>query len=286
MIDYLKIRKSYYILSGILLVFSIFALSFFKLNVGIDFLGGTKWLVTTNLAREDLTKVVIDSEVEITRIDKVEQDTLLVLSPISSDKKNEITQKIKEQDQSFSEKSFETLGPSLGRELLVKTLFAVFVATLAIMGYISYQFKETVFGVSAVIAMIHDITILFGAFAFLGHFYGAEVDSLFVTALLITLSFSVHDTVVVFDRFREVRMRGYKSSIKDQVNLAINSTMVRSINNSITTVFMLLALFLLGGESIKWFVLALLIGIVVGTYSSPFVSTPLVYEWITRKNKV
>ena len=101
--------------------------------------------------------------------------------------------------------------------------------------------------------------------------------------VFIKFSFSVQDTVVVFDRFREVRKNQPHAILEDQINLAINSTMVRSLNNSITTAIMLLAVFLLGGDTIKWFVLALFIGIIVGTYSSPFVSTPIVYEWLKKR---
>jgi len=285
MINYIGLRKYYYIFSGLLLTVSILALLTFKLNVGIDFLGGTNWLITTTSTQSELEQIITESEIGIQRINESESGILLSLSPISVSQKNILLQKFKENDPGFIEKSFETLGPSLGRELLIKTLIAVALASLVIMSYVSYQFNESVFGVTAIIAMLHDVLILLGSFSVLGYFYGVEVDSLFVTALLITLSFSVHDTVVVFDRFREVRVTSSKIPLHDQINLAINSTMVRSINNSITTVFMLLAVFLLGGETIKWFVLALLIGIVVGTYSSPFVSTPLVYEWLTRRHK-
>jgi len=267
MIDYIGLRKYYYIFSGLLLTVSIFALLTFKLNVGIDFLGGTNWLVTTTATNAELEKIITDAQIEIQRINTIEGDTLLSLAPISVNQKNSLVQQFKISDPTFVEKSFETLGPSLGRELLIKTLIAVALASLVIMSYVSYQFSESVFGITAIIAMLHDVLILLGSFSILGHFYGVQVDSLFVTALLITLSFSVHDTVVVFDRFREVRGTSSKLPLNEQINLAINSTMVRSINNSISTVFMLLAVFLLGGVTIKWFVLALLIGIVIGTYS-------------------
>lgn len=283
MIKYIENRKFYYILSGLMVIFSLFFLLMYKLNVGIDFTGGTNWSITTNLNSDVIKSIIETNKVAINRIDGTETEFNISLEPITSDQKNKILDQFKEKDSLIIENQFETIGPALGKELLIKTLIAVAVASIAIMLYVSHQFKETVFGVSAIIAMVHDVFILIGSFSVLGYFYGVQVDSLFVTAVLITLSFSVHDTVVVFDRFREVRKNDPKAILEDQINLAINSTMVRSLNNSVTTAIMLLAVFLLGGETIKWFVLALFIGIIVGTYSSPFVSTPLVYEWLKRR---
>lgn len=283
MIKYIENRKFYYILSGLMVIFSLFFLLMYKLNVGIDFTGGTNWSVTTTLNTDEIKSIIGENKVAINRIDGIETEFNISLEPITSDQKNKILDQFKEKDSLIIENKFETIGPALGKELLIKTLIAVAVASIAIMLYVSHQFKETVFGVSAIIAMVHDVFILIGSFSVLGYFYGVQVDSLFVTAVLITLSFSVHDTVVVFDRFREVRKNDPKAILEDQINLAINSTMVRSLNNSVTTAIMLLAVFLLGGDTIKWFVLALFIGIIVGTYSSPFVSTPLVYEWLKRR---
>ena len=283
MIKYIENRKLYYILSGLMITLSLFFLFTYRLNVGIDFTGGTNWSVSTSLKASEIKQIISSNNIEIYRIDNKNGKYNISLEPITSEQKNLLVDKFKEKDTEFSEDKFETIGPALGKELLIKTLVAVTLASIAIMLYVSHQFKETVFGVSAIIAMLHDVLILIGSFSILGYLYGVQVDSLFVTAVLITLSFSVHDTVVVFDRFREVRKNQPKMTLDEQINLAINSTMVRSINNSVTTAIMLLAVFLLGGESIKWFVLALLIGIVVGTYSSPFVSTPIVYEWLKRK---
>lgn len=283
MIKYIENRKFYYILSGLMVIFSLFFLLMYKLNVGIDFTGGTNWSITTTLNMDEIKSIIGANKVAINRIDGTETEFNISLEPITSDQKNKILDQFKEKDSLIIENKFETIGPALGKELLIKTLIAVAVSSIAIMLYVSHQFKETVFGVSAIIAMVHDIFILIGSFSVLGYFYGVQVDSLFVTAVLITLSFSVHDTVVVFDRFREVRKNNPKAILEDQINLAINSTMVRSLNNSVTTAIMLLAVFLLGGDTIKWFVLALFIGIIVGTYSSPFVSTPLVYEWLKRR---
>jgi len=150
----------------------------------------------------------------------------------------------------------------------------------------AYQFKSIKYGTSAVIAMLHDSLVLLGTFSLLGHFMGAEIDFLFVTAMLTILSFSVHDTIVVYDRTRETQKK-YGGDMETIANKALTETMVRSLNNSMTIVFMLIALILLGGETIKWFAVALLVGTISGTYSSPFVAVPILVTWdklIRRKN--
>jgi preprotein translocase subunit SecF len=171
------------------------------------------------------------------------------------------------------------VGPTLGKELVIKTLTGVSIAAVLLLFYIAWRFKDRMYGVSAILAMLHDSLVILGIFSLLGHFVGVEVDSLFVTALLTILSFSVHDTIVVYDRIRESIRKYPKESFTTLVNKAVNDTLVRSINNSLTIIFMLLALFLLGGESIRWFVFALLIGTISGTYSSPFVAAPLLVVW-------
>lgn len=153
--------------------------------------------------------------------------------------------------------------------------------------YISFAFKQLKYGVCALIAMFHDTIVLLGSFSLLGHFFGVEIDLLFVTAVLTILSFSVHDTIVVFDRIRELSHKNKNVDYVTLVNQAVTETMVRSLNNSLTIIFMLIALFLIGGETTKFFSLALLIGTVTGTYSSTFTAAPLLIVWnkIFAKNK-
>jgi preprotein translocase subunit SecF len=178
----------------------------------------------------------------------------------------------------IEELRFETVGPTIGPELIKKTIYAVAVAAGAILLWVALQFKSFKFGTSAILAMFHDSFILIGAFSLLGHYMDIEVDFLFITALLTTLSFSVHDTIVVFDRIRESQ-RIHGGVLKDLADRAITETMVRSLNNSFTIIFMLVALILLGGTTMKWFAVALLIGTILGTYSSPFVAVPLLVTW-------
>lgn len=172
----------------------------------------------------------------------------------------------------------EFVGPSIGQETIKKTIISIVLAISTLLIYISYTFKKLKYGVCAILAMLHDSLILIGSFSLLGHFYGFQVDLLFVTAVLTILSFSVHDTIVVFDRIREL---SGNSSVKEEstINQAITDTIIRSLNNSLTIIFMLLALLLLGANSTKGFILALLIGTVIGTYSSTFTAAPLLVIW-------
>ncbi len=160
-----------------------------------------------------------------------------------------------------------------------KTLIAVALATVFILAYIAYQFKDKMYGICAVLAMFHDTLILLGSFSLLGKFFGVEVDTLFVTAVLTTLSFSVHDTVVTYDSIRNAARKKSRAKFLELINTAINQTLIRNLNNSLTIIFMLVALVLLGGQTIRWFVVALLIGTIAGTYSSTFIATPLLLVW-------
>lgn len=148
----------------------------------------------------------------------------------------------------------------------------------------SFAFKSFYFAVSAILAMIHDFLVVVGLYSLMSHFFGAEVNTLFVTALLTTMSFSVHDTIVIFDKIREYRVNLESSDVDDYANKALTETLVRSLNNSMTIIFMLLALILLGGSTIRFFIITLLIGTITGTYSSPFVATPILV-WLEKRKR-
>ena len=255
----------------------------FGLRPSIDFTGGTLWeiQVANDQASSGIGIVqsVFEAEKLPVEIQTAAEDRLLIKTAVvDSSQKQTIAAALKERIGDFTEIRFETLGPRLGTELLRKAAFAVVLATLAILFYVAYRFKNLAYGATAILAMFHDTLVLFGVFSLLGHFAGVEIGTLFVTAVLTTLSFSVHDTIVVFDRIREIR-RNANLDLEEAVDQAVGETMVRSLNNSLTIVFMLLALFALGGETLKWFVFALLVGTVSGTYSSTFTAAPLLVVW-------
>lgn len=208
------------------------------------------------------------------------EDMILKMKFISNEERQQILDLYS--DRGVTEHSYSSIGPTLGSELKRKAFLALTLVLLAIIGYISYAFRNVsrgpvpswVFGLGAIIALIHDIFIVIGIFAFLGHFYGVQVDSLFVTALLTILGFSVHDTIVVYDRIRERLKDRNKKTFSEIINESINATMARSLNTSLTTLIVLTALYLFGGASIQHFVLALIVGIISGTYSSIFIASP------------
>lgn len=247
MIRFSKYIWLYFLLSAIVLVPGMFALARFGLRPAVDFTGGT------------LIEVRSQSGVS----------SFIRLKPEEAEPANIDGEIVRS----------ETVGPLLGKELMQKTVTAAIFAIIAILLYVAYAFKNIKFGVSAVIALIHDLLVVLGVFALLGWWLKVEVDTLFVTAFLTTMSFSVHDTIVVFDRIREMLRRGQRMSFDDLSDTALTETMGRSLSNSLTIIFMLLALFLMGGGTVRWFIFALLVGTVSGTYSSPFIATPMLILW-------
>ncbi len=270
---------------------SIGALFFWGLRPSIDFTGGSilelKFEEFSNpnppaggpISKKDLR----DSSNKLVSIQSSGENYILRLKPIGEEEKNAIVAALEEGFGGVDVVRFETVGPTLGRELLTKTLIAVALAVGFIMFYAAWQFKDFMYGTCAVLAMLHDTIILLGFFAVLGRFWGVEVDTLFVTAVLTTLSLSVHDTVVVFNSVRE-EAKSYGSSVAAAeftsiVNRALNATVVRALNDSFTIIFMLLCLVLLGGQTVHWFSVALLVGTILGTYSSTFIAAPLLTAW-------
>lgn len=281
--NWMRFKWLYFALSALVLIPGFFSLLRFGLKPSIDFTGGTllEYKFQKKIDKSRSEQVLEETGVQVSSMQKSGENTYLFrLSPISKDEASTVKSRLAEEFEEMPEEiRFETVGPTLGKELLRKTLIAIFLATGAILAYIAWQFKDKKFGICAILAMFHDTFILLGSFSLLGHFFGVEVDTLFVTAVLAILSFSVHDTVVVYDRIRETQKHFPKTSFEQIVNKAITETVVRSLNNSLTIIFMLVALLLLGGETIRWFVAALLIGTISGTYSSTFVAAPLLVVW-------
>lgn len=181
--------------------------------------------------------------------------------------------------------SLTTIGPVISSDLVQQALVLILVGSLGILLWITFRFHDVKFGVTALVALLHDVIVVVGTFAVLGSIFGVEVDALFVTAMLTIIGFSVHDTIVVFDRIRENKARHAGESFAAIVNHSILQTFARSINTSFTVVLTLLALLLFGGSAIRFFVLALLIGIVSGTYSSIFNASPLLVVWQEWENR-
>lgn len=247
--------------------------------MGIEFTGGTllEYKLGEEYSVEQLLSTFKALGIENVHLEQVDKKIFLLRTAnLSEEMRVRIKDVLQEKYSQVEELRYEKIGPAIAPEVVKKTIYALLLASLGIIIWVSLQFRDIKFGVSALIAMLHDSFILVGSFSLFGHFWGAEVDFLFITALLTTLSFSVHDTIVVYDRIRE---KSYKQDLEIVANSALTETMVRSLNNSLTIVFMLIALILLGGQTIKWFAVALLVGTLLGTYSSPFVAVPILVIW-------
>jgi preprotein translocase subunit SecF len=285
-------RKLWFTISGLVIVPGIIFICLGGLKLNIDFTGGTLWQLKFESNRPAATELQTKLEAadlrDVTVQPLGENGMAVRLQPIDNAKRTSVLEQLKQDYATIQEESFETIGPTIGKELLSKSITAMIMVLLGIVLYISWAFRKIsrtstisgwVMGVSATIALAHDVLVLLGVFAILGYFFNVEIGALFVTALLTVLGFSVHDTIVVFDRVRENVVHDTRQDFETVVNDSVNQTLARSLNTSLTTLFVLTALYLFGGESIKWFVLAMIIGITTGTYSSIFNASPLLVVW-------
>ncbi len=294
----IKYKNYFFVLSLLIIIPGVIALKIWGLKLGIDFEGGTLWEIkfTQNQTTPQQVQDFLNSQgAEVSQAAATSENSVLVKMRIHDENKiNELKIKVGEQFGEAIDERLDTVGPTISKEISQKALFAVIASILAIVIYVSWSFRKVpkpasgiAFGICTIIALVHDVLVVVGAFAILGYFFKIEVDSLFITALLTVLGFSVHDTIVVFDRIRENLIKHQEFSFEAIVNHSVIQTMARSANTSLTVVFVLLALLLFGGDSIKTFVLALLIGIVSGTYSSVFNAAPLlvVLQNLKLKNR-
>jgi len=289
MYDVVGKRNWFFAFSALVIIPGLIALFLWGLRLGIDFTGGTLWeLDFQNLPKqEEVRQVLTGKGVEVYSIQQIgDKNYLIRLKEIDQAKNKEIRDVLGQKFGDVSEARFETVGPAISKELTQNAFKAVGLAMLAIVIYITWAFRQVPkryssfrFGVSAIIALLHDVLVVVGIFAILGHFFGAEVDSLFVTAVLTVIGFSVHDTIVVFDRIRENLIKHSELTFPVAVNESILQTLARSLSTSLTVVFVLSALLLFGGETIRWFVAALLVGIISGTYSSIFNAAQILVVW-------
>ncbi len=286
--------------SALLIIASLSAVAIWGLKLGIDFTGGT--LAEYEFKNATLTTQETHQELQIHGFEAPTVQTsgeariIIRLKPLDEAEHQRLLgtlrEAIEKKGGTLEEKSFESIGPSVGAEFRKKAILAIVIAIVAIIAYIAYSFRKVSkpvaswkYGVCAAIALAHDVTIPLGVFAFLGHFHGWEVDMLFITGLLTVLGFSVHDTIVVFDRIRENLLRMGTKNFDEVANVSVNQTIARSINTSLTALIVLFALFFMGGETTRQFMLVLILGIFFGTYSSIFVASPLLVIWNNLNKK-
>ena len=287
MIDFLKYKWLYFLISAVVIGSGLFSIVKWGYKYSIDFVGGTnlEYAFEKNIDSNQLKKIFQEQKIEVIDFTLNKNQLSAKTKQIDEVQEKNLENKISEQMKSkVTLLKFETVGPSMGKETMNKTLTAALIAVVGILIYMSYAFKGFNFAIAAIVANLHDLLVIMGSYSLMSHFLGAEVDTMFVTAVLTTMSFSLHDTIVIFDKIREYKKEGGRGDIVNYANQALTETMVRSVNNSMTIVFMLLALTLMGGSTIKFFVATLLIGTITGTYSSPFVATP-VFVWLERRSK-
>ncbi len=288
--DVIHARRIWLTASGILVAASLFCTAVFGLKLGIDFTGGSLMEVKFDGAP---TTDVLRSSLESTgqqdvRVQPTNAGGFLIRLPsITEDQHQTLLSGLKTQFGNVNELQFQNVGPVFGAELLRKALWAVVLVLILITLYVAYAFRKVAepiaswkYGIVTMIAAFHDIILPIGLFSILGHFFGYQVDSAFVAAILTVLGYSINDTIVVFDRIRENLLhRSSADSLEFTVSKSVRQTFVRSINTSMTTLLALLAVFFFGGETTHAFSLALIIGIVSGTYSSIFIASPLLVVW-------
>jgi preprotein translocase subunit SecF len=298
--------RQWFLLSGTLVFLSLMLLLYPGLNIGIDFTGGSLLEISVaggvekeqvasalqTLAQErqwDLGEVTVLKTHSALRAGEAEESAgfLLRMRELTNEQRQELLTFLQASFGAVKEVRFTTIGPTVGRSLKLRSLWALATAALGMILYIAFAFRNIPrklnpwkFGVIAVIALVHDILITTGTFVLLGLFTSFEVSNLFVTALLIIIGYSVNDTIVIFDRIREkvfLQQRG--EDFAEVAEQGLQETLARSVHTSATTLTPLAVLFFLGGESIRWFVLTLFVGISVGTYSSIFIAAPLLVAW-------
>lgn len=286
-------RKIFLTLSSIAAVASILALFFWGLTFGIDFTGGSLMEVEFKNYQPTMTEIqdslksvnlhsLIIQPTENSTIIRFQENTENVHQAVLTQLQEIVKNK---PDTSFKELQFDSVGASIGQELKSKSFNATIIVFIMIILYITWAFSKVSkpvaswkYGVAAVIALIHDLLFILGVFSVLGHFYGVEVNTPFIAAVLTVLGYSVSDTIIVFDRIRENLPKSHED-FENTINRSVNQTLTRSINTSFSAILALLAILFFGGSTIKDFALALAIGIFIGTYSSIFIASPVLVVW-------
>lgn len=293
-INFLKYRKIYYFLSGVLALVSLGALVIFGLNLGIDFKGGAILELKFATRPENL---VIQKELtefslgEVTIQPIGEKNVILRFRDIDEETHQEIISSLNEISE-VEEVRFENIGPVISKEMRSKTLILIFVSVLAMFIYMTVAFRKIPppisgwqFGIVSIVTLFFDILIPLGLLAFLGKFYNVQFTIPTVTALLTILGYTMNDKVIVLDRTRENLLRTSERSFDKLVNQSLNQVLSRSLSTGSCSLLVLLVLFFFGGETLKYFSLILFVGILIGTYSSLFLASPILVTWLNRKWK-
>ncbi len=286
----IKRKNLYFAISLLVIVPGLISLMLWGLRLSIDFTGGSRetFVLPHNVSQSDIANiksVFSDDHIQVVTVQSAGNKLIVRTQNLDQKGHAKIIVDLRRRLPQVHEEAFETVGPTIGSETTTNALKGIGIASLLIVLYIAWSFRSVPrpasswrFGICAIVALLHDVLVVVGIFSILGHFFNVEIDSLFVTALLTVIGFSVHDTIVVFDRIRE-NLKRSRLEFKSIVNESILQTLTRSLNTSLTVILVLIALLIFGGESTRWFVVALLVGILSGTYSSIFNASPLLVLW-------
>lgn len=286
-IEIIKNSKKFLGISAVFLIISLVVFFAKGLNYGIDFSGGNLFqlkfeksitLNQINNNLDEIAKTIHQVNPNSRKVQISEDNTVIIRTPeLKESQKTEVLNNLKKIG-NFEINKEEKVGASVGEELKTSAILALSIGAVLIILYITFRFEFT-FAVAAVAALFHDLIIAIGVIALLGY----EIDTPFIAAILTILGYSINDTIVVFDRIRENMKRKNRGTFEQCLDKSVNQVMIRSLNTSVTTLFAIIAILVFGGDSLKTFIMTLLIGILAGTYSSVFIATPLVY--ILDKNK-
>jgi preprotein translocase subunit SecF len=282
------------VLAGIVAMFINWQQIQAPLRPSLDFVGGTRLQLELDCTKPNNCDKPIDPAIvrEVMEAQNLPGSSIQVVgnearavsirtSNLDVEQRTSLLAALTEKVGTFTTSQIDSVGATLGRQIFTSGLLALLVSFAGIMGYLSLRFQFD-YAVFAILALVHDVLITIGIFAILGLFFGIEVDSLFIVALLTIVGFSVNDTVVIYDRIRETLKSEGDRSINETVDLAVNQTLSRSINTTLTTLLPLTAIFFLGGETLKYFALALIIGFIAGAYSSIFIASTTLALWRSR----
>ena len=293
--NFFRYKKIYFVFSGVLVLGSLVCLAIFGLNPGIDFTGGSILeieYIEERPSNQETKEALVDLDLGSILVQPTgERGVIIRMKEISEETHQQVIQKLSENNK-IEEHRFESVGPTIGRELKQKTKVLIVVALVSVVLYIALAFRRIQrpirswqYGIASLVALFHDVLIPLGVFSVLGKYYGVQITIPVIAALLTVLGYSINNTVVVFDRIRENLIKRIGVTFEETVNKSLNQTLTRCINTSLTTLLVVAAIFFWGGATLKYFALALMIGIGAGTYSSIFLAPPLLVSWLSWRRR-
>ena len=278
----IKMRKLWYILSLVIIIPGTLSLAIWGLKPSIDFTGGTQIEFSGTKDKTKLESIASKEKIENYTVTVTNDGLMLRSKKVDEAKQKALKTAVEKEIAGSKEIRVDTVGASISQEITRKSILLVLAASAVIVLFIAYSFRKVPkpansveFGLVAIVALLHDALVVLGIFSLLGHFFGIEIDPLFITAILTVIGFSVHDTIVIFDRIRENLIRGSYGNFEDTVSVSVYEMLPRTINTSFLVWVILLVLLIFGGTSIRYFVLALVIGVLSGSYSSILNASPL-----------